>query len=62
MPGTIYSACEEIQKLGGKCLPVQCDIRDESNVEAAVNETVKKFGGIDVRWFSKKFIRFLDLN
>ncbi|KAI6170795.1 Alpha-galactosidase [Aphelenchoides bicaudatus] len=48
LPGTIYTAAKEIGKVGGQCLPVQCDIRDEVNVADAVKETVKKFGGIDI--------------
>lgn len=48
LPGTIYTAAESIEKAGGKCLPCVVDIRDESAVKAAVNETVAKFGGIDV--------------
>ncbi|HZP13782.1 MAG TPA: NAD(P)-dependent oxidoreductase [Nevskiaceae bacterium] len=48
LPGTIYTAAEEIEKAGGKCLPVLCDIRDEAQVMSAVNQTVEKFGGIDV--------------
>jgi len=36
LPGTIYSAAREIEELGGKALPIQCDIRDENTVKAAV--------------------------
>src|ERR1051326_8628904 len=48
LPGTIYSAAEEIQQAGGKALPIVCDIRDETAVMAAVNKTVETFGGIDI--------------
>ncbi len=48
LPGTIYSAAEEIERAGGKALPVVCDIRDEGNVQAAVDATAKAFGGIDI--------------
>jgi citronellol/citronellal dehydrogenase len=48
LPGTIYSAAEEIEKAGGKALPIQCDIRFEGQVQAAVEQTVAKFGGIDI--------------
>ena len=48
LPGTIFTAVEEIEKAGGKGLPIQCDIRDEQQVIAAVNQTVETFGGIDV--------------
>ena len=42
LPGTIFSAAEEIEKAGGKALPLACDIRDEQSVEKAVAETVAK--------------------
>lgn len=48
LPGTIYTAAEEIEEAGGKALPLVCDIRYEDQVQAAVNETVAKFGGIDI--------------
>ena len=47
LPGTIHSAAAEIEKAGGKALPIQCDIRFEDQVEAAVAQTVARFGGID---------------
>ena len=48
LDGTIYSAAAEIEKAGGKALPLICDIRDEAQVQAAVAATVAKFGGIDI--------------
>jgi citronellol/citronellal dehydrogenase len=48
LEGTIYTAAKEIEAAGGKALPLICDIREEAQVEKAVDETVKKFGGIDV--------------
>jgi citronellol/citronellal dehydrogenase len=48
LEGTIYSAAEEIEKAGGKALPLQVDIRYEDQVKKAVEETVAKFGGIDI--------------
>jgi citronellol/citronellal dehydrogenase len=48
LPGTIYSAAEEIEAAGGKALPLQADIREEANVIAAVAQAVEKFGGIDI--------------
>lgn len=48
LPGTIYTAAEEIEKAGGKALPLICDIRDEERVLDCVDETVAKFGGIDI--------------
>jgi citronellol/citronellal dehydrogenase len=48
LPGTIFSAAAEIEKAGGKALALQCDIRFEDQVAAAVKATVEKFGGIDI--------------
>ena len=48
LPGTIYSAAEEIEKAGGKALPLMVDVREEAQVRAALEETAKKFGGIDI--------------
>jgi citronellol/citronellal dehydrogenase len=48
LEGTIYSAAKEIEALGVKALPIQCDIRNEEQIQAAVDETVKTFGGIDI--------------
>jgi citronellol/citronellal dehydrogenase len=48
LPGTVYTAAEEIEAEGGKALPIVGDIRDEAAVEAAVAQTVERFGGIDI--------------
>jgi citronellol/citronellal dehydrogenase len=48
LPGTIYTAAEEIEKTGGKALPLVCDIRFEEQVVDAVEKTVARFGGIDI--------------
>jgi citronellol/citronellal dehydrogenase len=48
LPGTIYTAAEEIERAGGKALPLAVDIRFEDQVSAAVEEAVRKFGGIDI--------------
>ncbi|HEY2071801.1 MAG TPA: NAD(P)-dependent oxidoreductase [Rhizomicrobium sp.] len=48
LPGTIYSAAQEIEAAGGKALPIVCDIRFEDQVQAAVDQTVAQFGGIDI--------------
>lgn len=48
LEGTIYTAAKEIEALGVRCLPLQCDIRFEEQIQAAVSETVKTFGGIDI--------------
>jgi citronellol/citronellal dehydrogenase len=48
LPGTLYSAAEEIEAAGGQALPVPTDIRDENAVAAAVVQAVQRFGGIDI--------------
>lgn len=48
LPGTIFSAAEEIEAAGGKALPLKVDIRDEEVVQAAVDRAVETFGGIDI--------------
>jgi citronellol/citronellal dehydrogenase len=48
LPGTIYSAAEEIEKAGGKALPLVVDIRDEGQVREALETTAATFGGLDI--------------
>lgn len=48
LPGTIYTAAEEIEQAGGKALPCIVDVRDETQVVSAVENAFKKFGGIDI--------------
>lgn len=48
LPGTIYTAAEEIEAVGGKALPIVCDIRFEDQVQNAVDQAANEFGGIDI--------------
>ena len=48
LPGTIYSAAEEIEAAGGNALPLIVDVRDEQCVVEAVEKTVSEFGGLDI--------------
>ena len=48
LPGTIYSAAEEIEAAGGRALPLVVDVRDEASVLEAVERTAAAFGGIDI--------------
>ena len=48
LEGTIYTAAEEVEAAGGQALPIKVDIRDEDNVQAAVDAAVERFGGIDI--------------
>ena len=46
--GTIFSVAKEIEDAGGKSLAVQCDIRFEDQIQAAIDKAVSQFGGIDI--------------
>jgi len=48
LEGTVFTAAEQIEAAGGRALPIVGDIRDESQIAAAVDRAVDRFGGIDV--------------
>jgi citronellol/citronellal dehydrogenase len=48
LPGTVYTAADEIKAAGGEALPIVGDIRDADAVDTAVAQTVERFGGIDI--------------
>ena len=48
LPGTVFSAVEEIEAAGGKGLACIADIRFEEQIQAAVDKAVETFGGIDI--------------
>jgi citronellol/citronellal dehydrogenase len=48
LAGTIYTAAQEIERAGGRALPLRVDIREESAVVAAVAQCAEHFGGIDI--------------
>src|SRR5713226_1877407 len=48
LPGTIFTAAEDVEKAGGKALACVVDIRDEAQIAAGVAKTVETFGGIDI--------------
>ena len=48
LEGTIQTAAAEIAKVGGRALPLMVDVRDEASVAAAIEETARTFGGIDI--------------
>ncbi|PLR24286.1 short chain dehydrogenase [Caulobacter zeae] len=48
LPGTIYTAADEIAAAGGQALPLVVDVRDEASVQSAVDQAVERFGGIDI--------------
>src|SRR5260370_28467932 len=48
LPGTIYTAAEEIEAAGGRALPLVVDVRDQAGVRGALDGTPRHFGGIDI--------------
>lgn len=48
LPGTIHTAAEEIRAAGGTALAIQCDLRDENQISAAIAQAAEEFGGIDI--------------
>lgn len=48
LPGTIYTAAQDIEAAGGKALPLVVDVRDEASVSEAIARTVDVFGGLDI--------------
>lgn len=48
LAGTIHSVAADIESEGGRALAVECDVTDEASVEAAVDQTAREFGGIDI--------------
>lgn len=48
LPGTVYTACDEIIAAGGQALPCIADVRSEEQIQTAVEATVRAFGSIDI--------------
>jgi citronellol/citronellal dehydrogenase len=48
LQGTIHTAADEIEKAGGKALPLVVDVRDEKQVAEAIDKTAQRFGGLDI--------------
>ena len=48
LAGTIHTAAAEIERAGGRALPLVVDVRDEASVAAAARRCAEHFGGIDV--------------
>jgi citronellol/citronellal dehydrogenase len=48
LPGTIYTAAEDINQAGGSALPLVVDVRDEAMVQNAIEKTVGRFGRLDI--------------
>src|SRR5467141_730516 len=48
LPGTIFTAADEITRVGGNALPIVVDVRDEAQVKSAIEQAVAAFGGLDI--------------
>src|SRR5579875_2526672 len=48
LPGTIYTAADEIEAAGGRALAIVGDVRDEASIRSAVEQTAETFGAIDI--------------
>ncbi|MBD8905292.1 SDR family oxidoreductase [Methylorubrum zatmanii] len=48
LEGTIFTAAEQIERAGGKALPLVVDVRDEEAVRDALDRTANTFGGLDI--------------
>ena len=48
LPGTIFTAADEITRAGGNALPLVVDVRDEAQVKGAIEKAAATFGGLDI--------------
>src|SRR6516165_8910322 len=48
LPGSIYTVAAEVEGLGGQALPLQVDVRDETQIEAMAAHTLERFGRVDL--------------
>jgi citronellol/citronellal dehydrogenase len=60
LPGTIHTAAAEIEDVGGRALPVVCDVRDDKAVQSALEHGARHFGGIDIVVNNASAIALLD--
>lgn len=76
LPGTVHTAVTEVEAAGGKGLAVVGDVRNEEDVQRAVDAAVERFGGVDIvvnnasaiatdateKLSAKKFDLMMDIN
>ena len=48
LPGTIYTAAEDMEKAGGRALALPVDVRDDAGLRDAMAAAAETFGGIDI--------------
>ncbi|ASW42869.1 SDR family NAD(P)-dependent oxidoreductase [Clostridium isatidis] len=44
----LEALAKEIREMGVRCLPIQCDVTDSDNVDAAAKKAEKEYGKVDV--------------
>lgn len=47
LPGTIYTAAEEMRALGAEALPLHCNVVEQESIDLAVAATLNEFGRVD---------------
>ncbi len=47
LEGTIYTAAEEVEKAGGRALPLVLDIRQEESVVSVIEKALSQFGSLN---------------
>ncbi len=47
LEGTIHTVAEEVERAGGRALPLVCDVRDEARIDRCLEDTAQTFGGLD---------------
>ena len=58
LPGTLYTAAEDIENAGGNALPLVCDIRFEEQVQDSINQVVEKFSDSEVSGFQDELSQY----
>jgi len=48
LPGSIFTVAKEVTELGSEGVPIKCDVRNDKEIEDMVEETVRRFGRIDI--------------
>lgn len=48
LPGSIHTVVEEIEAKGGTAIAVRLDVRHEDEVKAMVDQTIERFGRLDI--------------
>jgi len=48
LPGTVHTAVAQVEEAGGQAVAVVGDVRNDDDVQRAVDVAVERFGGVDV--------------